>query len=202
MPVAVALLRGVNVGGRNKVPMADLRSVLSGAGYADVATYIASGNIVFRHGGLVAPALAADVERLIREHLGVRCRALVLPADRAQAIAAAIPPQWENGPTMKADVIYLLDGAEPSDLVDALRPRSGIDTVLAAPGAVLWMVPRDSVNRSSLRNLVGSPWYGRATVRNVNTARRVAELATALDASQSAGGPEARRVGAAAVGSR
>lgn len=185
--VGVALLRGINVGGRNKVPMADLRRILSANGFLDVATYIASGNIVFRHPHRDAQQCAADVELLIREHLGVTCRALVLPAAQAQAIASAIPPEWVNGPDMKADVVYLLDGARPREVAEALGPRAGIDTVLVAPGALLWMVPRASVNSTALRSIVGSPWYGRATIRNVNTARRVAGMAAALETSDSTG---------------
>lgn len=182
-PVGVALLRGVNVGGRNKVPMANLRHVLGSNGFLDVTTYIASGNIVFRHPDPDAQRLAADVERLISEHLGVTCRALVLSASRAREIAAAIPPHWENGPDLKADVVYLLDGADPRAVADALRPRPGVDTVVTTPGALLWMVPRASVNRTALRNIVGSPWYERVTIRNVNTARQVAKLAIALEAA-------------------
>lgn len=74
MPTHVALLRGVNVGGRNKVPMADLRKVLTSLGYTDVATYVQSGNAVFTTERTDTGALAAAIERAIAENVGVRRR--------------------------------------------------------------------------------------------------------------------------------
>lgn len=174
--LSAALLRGINVGGRNQIRMADLRRVLGEHGFTDVATYINSGNIVFRHPAARTEQVAGEIERLIADHLEVTCRALVLRGGQVSAIAAAVPAGWENGPAMKADVVYLLDGADPHELAGALNPREGIDSVVIAPGALLWMVQRSDASRSGLRNLVGSAWYARTTVRNVNTARRLAQL--------------------------
>ena len=68
----VALLRGINVGGRNKVPMADLRSAFEEAGCTDVRTYIQSGNVVFGASSSVAKSIAQTIERELSERLGVR----------------------------------------------------------------------------------------------------------------------------------
>ena len=71
------LLRGINVGGRNRVAMADLRVVL-GLGYTDVATYIQSDNVVFTSEEAHTAMIAAALERAIAEHLGVRPNVVVL----------------------------------------------------------------------------------------------------------------------------
>ncbi len=68
----VALLRGINVGGRNKVPMADLRAAFEEAGCSDVRTYIQSGNVVFGASSSVARSIAQTIERELSERLGVR----------------------------------------------------------------------------------------------------------------------------------
>jgi uncharacterized protein (DUF1697 family) len=78
MPTHIALLRGINVGGRNRVAMADLRKVVLGLGYTDVATYIQSGNVVFTGEEADTAMIAAALERAIAEHLGVRPKVVVL----------------------------------------------------------------------------------------------------------------------------
>src|SRR5262249_60126891 len=74
MPTHVALLRGINVGGNNKVAMADLRDVVASLGHTRVSTYIQSGNVLFtaRKGAAQASALAAELERAIEQAFGLR----------------------------------------------------------------------------------------------------------------------------------
>ncbi len=91
MPTHLALLRGINVGGSNKVAMADLRDVVASLGHTGVSTYIQSGNVLFTaRGGAAqdATALAADLERAIAQAFGLRLRVVVLSrADLAQVIS-------------------------------------------------------------------------------------------------------------------
>jgi uncharacterized protein (DUF1697 family) len=68
----VALLRGINVGGRNKVPMAELREVVASLGHAGVSTYIQSGNVLFSTGETDTGQLAAALEAAISERFGLR----------------------------------------------------------------------------------------------------------------------------------
>jgi uncharacterized protein (DUF1697 family) len=84
----VALLRGINVGGRNKVAMADLRKVVESLGHGNVATYIRSGNVVFTSNHTDTAAIAADLERALEETLGRRSSVVVLSrAELAKVIA-------------------------------------------------------------------------------------------------------------------
>jgi uncharacterized protein (DUF1697 family) len=88
MPTHVALLRGINVGGRNRVAKADLREVVLGLGHTEVATYIQSGNVVFTSEEADSAAIAAALEGAIAEHLGVRPKVVVLTrAELAQVVA-------------------------------------------------------------------------------------------------------------------
>jgi uncharacterized protein (DUF1697 family) len=84
----VALLRGINVGGRNKVAMADLRKVVESLGHGNVATYIQSGNVVFTSNHTDTAAIAAELERALEKTLGRRSRVVVLSrAELAKVIA-------------------------------------------------------------------------------------------------------------------
>lgn len=171
----VALLRGVNVGGNNKVPMADLRRVAEGLGWDGVSTYINSGNLFFDAPRGSTRAYAEQLEAAIAEHIGVTCRALVLTASSVRRIADAIPAEWP-GSDQKADVIYLLDGVTPKKALAELPPREGVDQVVTVPGALIWMVDRKNATRSALVKIVGTPLYRQSTIRASTTARKLAEL--------------------------
>ena len=77
----VALLRGINVGGRNKVPMTDLREVVTSLGHTGVTTYIQSGNVLFSTADTDTAKLAAALESAIGERFGIWASVVVLSRD-------------------------------------------------------------------------------------------------------------------------
>ena len=136
MPTHVALLRGINLGGHNKVAMADLREVVSSLGHADVATYIQSGNVVFSSDQADTAALAAALEEAIAAALGVRIRVVVLsreelaqvardnpyPDERVAAAQKLVAPDSRDTAQVVGRTIFLHtpDGYGRSDLAAAL----------------------------------------------------------------------------------
>ena len=98
VPTHVALLRGINVGGRNRVAMTDLRAVVISLGHTDVATYIQSGNVVFSSGEPDTAAIAAALERAIAEGLAVAPRVVVLSREELSQVVADNPYPDETNP--------------------------------------------------------------------------------------------------------
>jgi uncharacterized protein (DUF1697 family) len=141
----VALLRGVNVGGRAKVDMRELKKQFEELGCADVRTYIISGNVIFRDGRR-ASTLTRVLEEALDRRVAVRSLAEI------QALCERIPAEWANDKVQKTDVAFLLDGGE--ELWNALRAE---------------LPPR-----------YAHEWSGEATVRNVNTVRKLRQLMEAL----------------------
>ena len=123
MTVYVALLRGVNVGGRGKVDMRELKQQVESLGCTDVSTYINSGNVVFRD-----RRAASTLTRLLEEELGRRVAVRSLA--QVRALCKRIPDDWGNDKDQKTDIGFALDDSR--DLVwHALRkdlePREGPD---------------------------------------------------------------------------
>jgi uncharacterized protein (DUF1697 family) len=123
MTVYVALLRGVNVGGRGKVDMRELRTQVEALGCSDVSTYINSGNVIFRD-RRAASTLTRELERALGRRVAVRSLAQI------RALCRRIPDDWRNDSEQKTDVGFVLDGAR--DLVwhalrKDLKPREGPD---------------------------------------------------------------------------
>ncbi len=175
----VALLRGVNVGGNHRVPKAEFQAVLESLGFRDVVIYINSGNAVFTSDDEVD---ASAVQAALEKHFGFAIPTLVLPGDKMKAIAAAIPPDWTNDAPkpdksgQKSDVLYLFDGLNTPDILEKLGHVPELETMIYVDGAVLANIARKNQSKGSLQKLVGSSLYAQVTIRNIATAKKLAEL--------------------------
>lgn len=175
----VALLRGVNVGGKAAINMRELAGVFEAAGMAGVKTYINSGNVVFEASSKDRAKLTRALESAIEKHFGLSVRVLVKSRDEIASIVAALPEEWANDSTSKCDVFFLWPALDKPDVLKALDYDPAIDDVRYTPGAVLRHTPRDKVARSKLTKVVGTPLHQEMTIRNCNTTRK---LLTLLDA--------------------
>jgi len=172
----VALLRGINVGGANRVSMTDLKAAFEAAGMTEVTTYINSGNVVFSTTLEHRTELADALRAAIRRRAGLDVDLMLRDDAQLRAIVGALPAAWRNDSAMKCDVVFLADGMDAAALLEELQPRPGIEDALALPGAIVWRVDRADATRSRLTRIVGTPLYKQVTVRNCNTVRRLAEL--------------------------
>ena len=164
----MALLRGVNVGGHRRVPMADLRAGLTGAGLTDVATYLQSGNAVFSGG----PALEADVAALVRSVVlsscGVDAEVVLRSGAELADVVARLPwPERAAEPTL---LHVLLLSAEPERVEVS---RVGPDELVLADGREVWLWYGAGAGRSRLQ--VAAPGVV-STARNWRTVQALAAL--------------------------
>ncbi len=172
----VCLLRGINVGGKNKVDMKQLKTVFEEAGMTSVRTYINSGNIIFSTRKREHARLAGLLEDEIAERFGFRVNALLRDIDTMRSVVSAIPPEWTNDQSMKCDVMFLWEDVDRPSIVEQLDVKPGIEDVRYAAGSVIWRVDRANVTKSGMMKLVGTALYKRMTIRNCNTVRKLLEL--------------------------
>ncbi|RKD76270.1 uncharacterized protein (DUF1697 family) [Sinobaca qinghaiensis] len=174
--IYVALLRGINVGGKNKVDMKMLKLTFENAGMTDVVTYINTGNIIFSHHNLSKAELAHVLEEVIYKDFELHIRVVIRSIDEIRQIMDAVPDTWQNDKHMKSDVLFLWEDIDDESVLENLVIKPDIDTVTYVPGAVLWSVAKKDVTKSGLSRIVGTKLYKQMTVRNVNTARKIYEL--------------------------
>lgn len=172
----VALLRGINVGGTNKVPMAALRGVFEAAGHTAVRTYINSGNVVFDAPRTPTAHLANELETILGRALDVSTRVLVLPGATVTKIADALPADWRKDDEWSCDVLYLLPERASPKTMRALDLDPEHEEARYCAGAILFRVNRSYLNRSTLHKLIGTDLYASMTIRNCNTARKLAAI--------------------------
>jgi uncharacterized protein (DUF1697 family) len=172
----VALLRGINVGGKTLVKMADLKTCIEGVGFDAVSTFIASGNVLFESGERDAAKLERKIERAIEQHFGLPVKVVVLDRAAYGRIVRAIPETWVGDAGVRANVAFVRRGTDAKKVVRELEPDPAVEEVKAVNGAILWATKRDALNQSVMRKLIGGAAYKELTVRNLNTTLKLQEL--------------------------
>jgi len=165
------------VGGRNKVPMKDLLTCVESGDYADVQTYIQSGNVVFMADSTDPRAMELDLEQRIEEWFGFPVPVVVRSlAEMTATVESA--PAWFGGPDHRCDVIFLKHPLTADDAFDALPPpREDVDHWGRGPAGCLYASRLTAMaTKSRLGQIASSPIYPSITIRNWNTTTRLQKL--------------------------
>jgi uncharacterized protein (DUF1697 family) len=182
----VALLRGINVGGQNKVPMAELREVVSSLGHTGVSTYIQTGNVLFTTDETDTAKLASELEAAITGSFGIKSSVVVLARDDLAGILDRNP--YPDEPNPKYVHVVFLNADLPPDLLDRVKAaqsasaaKGSRDTV-SAIGPALFLHTPDGYGTSELAQVVlrvlgGSGKHSvAATARNWSTSTKLLAL--------------------------
>ena len=167
----LVLLRGINVGGRNKVPMAALRDLLESHGHTKVSTYIASGNVI-----LSSDQSAAGIKRELEEALPKTFKldseliaVLVLTLAQLRAIVRDRPKGFGDKPdTYHSDAVFLM-GTDAATAMKVFDPRPGVDEVWPGKGVIYSQRLSAQRTKSRLGKIVGTPAYKSMTIRSWQT---------------------------------
>ena len=174
MNTCIALFRGINVGGNNKLPMKELVAVLEGMGLQSIKTYIQSGNVVFRS-KTTDTQLAARIAAAIKKSHGFEPKVLLLDAAKLEKVIKANPfPEGEReGNTLHFN--FLASVPPEPDLAGIEKDRAASER-WQLKGDVFYLYAPDGIGRSklatSMERLLGVPMTG----RNWNTVRKLKEL--------------------------
>jgi len=173
----VALLRGINVGGRTIIPMAELRSSLSDLGLQDVVTYVQSGNVVFRADGCDSGGLAAQVEERIASEFGLGVSVLLRTPSELRAIAKRNPFLQRGEDSSRLHVIFL-DRKPAAAAAAQLDPERSPPDEFAPAGREIYLYLPNGAGRSKLTlDYFEKRLEVRATMRNWRTLTKLIELA-------------------------
>lgn len=173
----IALLRGINVGGNNKVSMKELKACFEQAGFAHVSTYINSGNVLFCSEERDILRLTQLCEQQIQRQFGQTIRVCLLDADAYQDAMEHAPHWWGDDPESKHNLIYIIPPATAEEIssdVGEIKPE--YEQLYAYGNVIFWSAPVKTFSRTRWSKVVGTKAYQNITIRNANTARRLLEL--------------------------
>ena len=183
----VALLRGINVGGKNAVRMADLRAAFENDGHQAVSTYIQSGNVLFES-DLPAGTLETRLESMLGRWFGIPLVVVVRSHAQLRTVVTTAPKGFGRSPdTYHSDVVFLKAPLTSLQAMDVVQLREGVDQAWPANGVVYFARLSARRTQSRMSRIVGTPAYKQMTIRNWRTTTKLLSQLDARDAERTTG---------------
>ena len=181
MNTYVALLRGINVGGKNIIRMADLRQFFLDTGCRDVQTYIQSGNVVFRSADPDRDSLSETIRQALRKTFDYHNPLVLIRLPDLQKVVSDAPSGFgEDCDNYKYEVLFLVPPLTASAAIQDVPVREDVDRACKGPGVIYYRRSSEHLTRSMLNKLPSKPVYQKMTIRNWRTTNKILELAGQL----------------------
>ena len=173
----LVLLRGINVGGKNIIKMADLKASFEAMGFSNVQTYIQSGNVLIESAEKDKDPLAARIESELSRRFNFQARVVVVSQKELAAIIKAAPEGFgQDDENFRYDVIFLKEPLTPKEAMQSVKIREGVDTAHAGKQALYFSRLISRASQSYLTKIIGLPVYQNMTIRNWNTTTKLLAL--------------------------
>jgi uncharacterized protein (DUF1697 family) len=172
----VALLRGINVGGRNLISMADLRDAFEAEGYGGVGTYIQTGNVLFETDAPRA-SLEGELSAMLERRLGVSLVVVVRSRVQMRNVIRRSPVGFGEEPErFHSDVVFLKAPLTAPGAMRVVELREGVDRAWTGPGVLYFARLSERRAQSRMSRIVGTPEYRLMTIRNWRTTTKLHDL--------------------------
>jgi uncharacterized protein (DUF1697 family) len=172
----VALLRGINVGGRNIIAMPDLRAACESAGLQSVSTYIQTGNVLFESDAPRA-ALENDLEAMLERRFGVPLMVVLRSQQQLRNVVERAPDGFGTEPdTYHSDVFFVKAPLTSRQALRVVEPREGVDQVWSGSGVLYFARLSARRTQSRMSRIVGTPEYQQMTIRSWTTTTKLLGL--------------------------
>jgi uncharacterized protein (DUF1697 family) len=172
----VALLRAVNVGGRNPVKMSALKDCLEQQKLDSVSTYIQSGNVIFEGGRLSPAALTELIERALSKTFGFEIPIVLQSATQLRTVVDGAPRSWTRGADLRRNVAFLRRPLTATRAIKDVDVREGVDVVTPGKGVLYMSTEMSALGSSRLTKLVTKKIYAEMTIRSYNTCQKILAL--------------------------
>jgi len=180
--VFVALLRGVNVGGNNMISMSALKESFTTIGFKDVASYINSGNLIFKTKEADARKLEKKIEQMLSKDYQLDSKVVVRSLSEMEKLVRSLPQSWTDS-SWRYNVIFLRHTIDSEKILEDLPATSDVEQIAYRPGTLLWSTQATEYNQTQLAKLASRKIYRDMTVRNLNTTKKLYELMKKAESS-------------------
>ena len=171
-----AFLRGINISGKNKVPMADLRQEFEKLNYTEVRTCLKSGNVIFSSEETDTAELTGRIEEMIKARFGFDIPVFVIAKESLEDILHHAPGWWgDENKDIYDNLIFLLPPARFQDVYSEIgEPKAGLEQIKEYQNAVFWSFSRKDYQKTNWWSRTASAEIGsKLTIRTANTVRKV-----------------------------
>lgn len=173
----VALLRGVNVGGKNKLPMGELKAAIEKLGMTDVQTYINSGNIIFSTDEEDDMKLQETIKDMIKRKFDITTPVAVISENELKESMANAPDWWNVDKEDKNNAIFVIPPATAESIIEIVGEAKPEYEKIGYSGRIIfWTAPLKTFSRTRWSKVVSTSAYNDITIRNANTANKLLSL--------------------------
>lgn len=172
----IALLRGVNISGKNKVPMAELNKVFEELGFGAVKTYLNSGNVIFSSDEENIGSLTDQIETTIKKWFGLDIPVFVISKEVLEDILQRAPDWWgDENKEIYDNLIFIMPPATFAEVWDEIgEPREGLEKIRNYKAAVFWSFSRKDYQKTNWwREMARADISDKLTIRTANTVRKI-----------------------------
>jgi uncharacterized protein (DUF1697 family) len=173
----VALLRGINVGGKNLIKMMELKACFEALGFTNVRTYIQSGNVLFSADQSNQARLTSLIEDALSKTFSYTSRVVLRSEKEMKAVVAQAPEDFGSQPAVyRYDVIFLKEPLTSAEAIQSVSTKEGVDRAFAGDGVLYFSRLISKATQSHLSRIVSMPVYQSMTIRNWNTTTKLLDL--------------------------
>lgn len=173
----IALLRGINVGGNNKIAMPELRKAFENFGFTEVKTYINSGNIIFSAETQAKNKLMTTCQKIIFESFQLDITVAIISATELKELIKMAPEWWTIDKELVNYAIFVIPPATTAEIftaVGAINPE--YEQIAQQEPVIFWSTPREGFNKSRWSKISSSSANNKVTIRNARTIMKLVEL--------------------------
>lgn len=181
MNLYLALLRGINVGGKNLIKMPDLAACFEAQNYQNVRTYIQSGNVIFSADDGDQTRLTSLLEETLSKTFNYGASLVLLSHEQMKDVVGRAPEGFGSDPeAYRYDVLFLKKPLTASEAMRSVIAREGVDQVFAGTDVLYFSRLISQISKTYLTRIIGSPIYQSLTIRNWNTTTKLLSLMDSL----------------------
>jgi uncharacterized protein (DUF1697 family) len=172
----VALLRGVNIGGNNKIEMVRLKESFLSLGFLNVSTYLNSGNVIFSDKSKNIKKITEKIEEEILNQFKLRIKVLVRDINNLQQVLDSIPKSWRMDSDKQIHVAFLLSDIDSPNILDQINIDIKANQIKYIQGAIIWNVELKNWSKDAVYKFTNGKISKYVTVRSINTVGKLNEL--------------------------
>jgi uncharacterized protein (DUF1697 family) len=172
----VALLRGINVGGKNIIKMEKLKSIFMENGYTSVTTFIQSGNVIFETKETNKEKVTKHIENLLSKTVQYKSRVALLSYSELKKVVSDAPREWQTSTDIRCYVAFVIQPVTANDVAKGIKLKDNVDFLKIGSGVVYMTTLLSGITKSGFSKLIGTKVYQYLTIRNFNTTKKLLAL--------------------------
>jgi uncharacterized protein (DUF1697 family) len=172
----VALLRGINVGGKNIIKMVDLKLAFDNNGLVNVSTFIQSGNVIFESDNKNIIDIETKIEKFLSQRFGYLATVVVLNINKLIEVVDKMPIEWQDTNNWRGYVAFVKRPLTPAEVAREIKINPAVDQLKIGENVIYMSTLKSGLTKSGFGKMIGTNIFKQITIRNFNSTKKILGL--------------------------